>query len=103
MAAKKAESVSLKSIAKSVESAVKIAAARFDLVVEKDNLIDRWEIFGRRLRNTSDLNMAYQLAESITRGVKIPGLKAEPVASRIGKNILVGFIDRGGMSKILNR
>lgn len=102
MAAKKAESVSLSSVAKSVEKAVKIAATRLDLVVEKETLLDRWEIFGRRLKNATDLNKAFQFAETVTKGVNTPGLKIEPIATRIGKDILVGFIDRGGMSKILN-
>jgi hypothetical protein len=94
MAPRKAEAVSLAKLTKSVESAIRIAAARHELNVEKDTLLDRWEIVGRRLRNVQDFNVAFRFAEDVTRGVKLPGIRVEPVVTRIGKDILVGFVER---------
>lgn len=101
MAKKKAESVSLASITRSVESAVKVAAARHELAVDKATLLDRWEIIGRRLRDVSDMNLAFTFATEVADRVKVPGLKMEPVVTRIGKDILVGFINRDNLPRLL--
>ena len=97
----KVTTVSLASIGRAVESAVNLAAARHKLAVEKETLIDRWEIFGRRLRDVKDLNIAYEFAEDVTRAVNVPGLKVTPVVTRLGRDILVGFVDKGRLSKLL--
>lgn len=100
MAPRKAQAVSLSSLSKSVDSAIRLAAARHDLTLDKETFIDRWEIIGRRLRKGSDLAAAGALAEDIARKVKVPGIQAVPVVTRIGKDILVGFIDRGRLSQM---
>jgi len=94
MAAKKPRTVSLSGLSRAVDSAIKLAAARTDLALDKATLVHRWEIFGRRLRAASDLNAAYELAEEVTTRLKLPALKAQPAVARIGRDILVGFIDR---------
>ncbi|WP_447602840.1 hypothetical protein [Nitrospira sp. Nam80] len=103
MPPRKAAMVSVSLIAKSVESAVKVAAARHDLAVEKETLLDRWEIIGRRLRDVTDMNLAYKFAEDVTRGVKVPGLAVDPVATKIRGDILVGFIERNRAPKLISR
>lgn len=103
MALKKAEAVSVASISRSVERAVKLAAARHRLAVDRQTLLDRWEILGRRLRDVSDMNVAFKFAADVARQVKIPGMKVEPIVTRIGKDILVGFIDRGRLPRTLGR
>lgn len=103
MALKKALTVSVSSIAKSVESAVKVAAARHDLAVDKETILDRWEIIGRRLKDVKDLNVAYKFAEDVTRGVNLPGLTVDPVVTKIKGDILVGFIERNRLPKLISR
>ena len=92
---KTAESISLANLARTVDSAIKAAAARHELALERDSLIDRWEIVGRRLRDVADMNQAFRFAQDVTKNVKLPGLKLEPVATRIGREIWVGFVERG--------
>jgi len=101
MATKKAELVTLDTMARSVEKAVKLAANRHQLAVDKETLIDRWEIVGRRLRDVSDMNVAYQFAQDVAKGVNIPGLKIQPIVSRIGRDILVGFIERSQLPRTI--
>lgn len=103
MAPRRAEGIPLASVTRSIEAAVKIAAARHQLTVDKETLLNRWEIVGRRLRDVTDVNLAYRLASDVTRRVKIPGLKLEPVVTRIGDDILVGFVERGRLPMILPR
>lgn len=103
MPPRKAQAISLTSINRAVDAAVKIAAARHDLAVDKDTLLHRWEIVGRRLRDVKDLNVAYRFAEDVAQRVKIGGLKVDPVLTRIDKDILVGFIERGMLPRIISR
>ncbi len=103
MAPRRAEGIPLTSVTRSIEAAIKIAAARHQLAVDKETLLNRWEIVGRRLRDVTDVNLAYRLASDVTRRVKIPGLKLEPVVTRIGDDILVGFVERGRLPMILPR
>lgn len=101
MAGRKVTTVSVASIAKSVESAVKLAAARHQLAVERETLIDRWEIIGRRLREVTDMNVAYKFAEDVARSAKIPGLTVDPVVTKIRGEILVGFVERNRVPKVI--
>jgi hypothetical protein len=96
MPPRKAEGIQLASLTRSVEAAFKIAAAR-------NKLVNRWEIIGRRLRDVTDMNVAYQMASDVTRGVKLPGMKLDPVITRIGKDILIGFVERGRLPMIVPR
>lgn len=99
----KAATISVETLARSVESAVRIAAARHKLTVDKSTIIDRWEIVGRRLRDVKDMNVAFAFAADVARGIKVPGIKVEPIVSRIGRDIWVGFIDRGRLMKTISR
>jgi hypothetical protein len=99
MAKRKAEVVPVKSLARAVNAAVKLAAARRDVKVDKSTFLDRWEIVGRRLRDVKNMNVAFSFAEDVARRVKLPGVKLEPIAVVVRKNILVGFIERGQLPK----
>jgi len=103
MPLRKAESVSLASVARAVDKAVKVAAARHELRVEDQTLIDRWEIIGRRLRDVADMNIAYRFASDVSGAVKIPGIRVEPIVTRIGRDTWVGFIERSRLPKALPR
>lgn len=100
MPPRKAQAVSIASLSKSVDAAIRLAAARNEIAVDKLTFIDRWEIIGRRLRNAKDLAGAFRMAEDVARRVKVPGVVPVPAVTRIGKDILVGFIDRGGFQKL---
>jgi len=101
MASRKAETVSLSGLARAVDRAVAIAARRHDLVVERSTLLDRWEIFGRRLDRVRDLNEVFAFARDVAGSVKLAGIRPEPVVCRFGRHILVGFIERAGIPRLL--
>jgi hypothetical protein len=103
MAPRKAGSVQLSQLARSIESAVKIAAARQDVRVGGESFIHNWEIIGRVLRDKVTLDQAYEVAREVTSRVSLPGVKIEPVVTRIGKDILVGFVERGRFGKLFQR
>ena len=101
MASRKVETVSIQKLVGSIDKAVHIAAKRHQIAVESDTLINRWEIVGRQLREAVDLNEAYKFAAEVTRGVSLQGIKAQPVVARVGGDILVGFVERAGMPRVL--
>lgn len=101
MPSRRAETIALSSVARSVENAIQKAAARQQLTVDKETLLNRWEIIGRRLRDVADMNVAYRFASEVTKGVNIPGLRLQPVVTRIGKDILVGFVERARRQMVL--
>jgi hypothetical protein len=100
-ARKAAASVSMATLARTIDAAVKKAAARHQLRVEPDTLLDRWEIIGRRLRDVANLDIAYGFAKEVAAGVKVPGVRVQPIVARIGRDTLVGFIDRGGVPRVI--
>jgi hypothetical protein len=97
----KAQMVSLKQLAGAVDKAAQLAGNRPGVTIDKDTIIHRSEIIGRILTSATDLNDAFKVAQDISAGAKVPGLKPQPVATRIGKDILVGFIDRGNLLKTI--
>lgn len=103
MPPRRAQAVSLVSISRAVESAVKIPAARHDLKVDTETLLDRWELIGRRLRDVKDLNLAYKFAQDVTRQINVRGVRITPVVTKIGPDILIGFIEKGSLPKVLPR
>ena len=69
---------------------------KMQFTVDKDTIFDRWEIIGRRLRNVTDINTAYGFAQDVVARTKLPtGLRVDPVVTRIGRDIWVGFVERG--------
>lgn len=89
--ATKAKSISLASLSKSIDGAVKLAAKRHDVEFTGPTTIRNWEILGRYLRDLPIKGDAFDVATTIA---KATGLKGTPVATKIGKDILVGIIAR---------
>jgi hypothetical protein len=91
--------VSNRELAKAVENAVEKASANHSLEVhlfQQDFVHLPWWIIGRVLRDQNDLTKAHELARSITKNVKLPGIDLQPATICIDKDILVGFIERNG-------
>jgi hypothetical protein len=85
--------VSISNLSKSIDKAVTLAGRRHGVTLGGDNLIYNWEILGRILRELGELgpSRTIDVATTIARGA---GLKGTPVATKIGKDILVGVIAR---------
>jgi hypothetical protein len=97
-----AQSISLASLGSSVDQAIRLAMQRHKLNVGTETLIDRWEIIGRRLDEKVNLDQAQAFAEAVSREVKVPGLKTEPVVGRLGSHIWVGFVAQSSIPKALS-
>jgi len=89
--ATKAKSISLASLSRSIDSAVKLAAKRHGVTFGGTTTIRNWEILGRYLRELPVNGDAFDVAATIAKSA---GLKGTPVATKIGKDILVGIIAR---------
>lgn len=99
MAAKRAQVISMKELAKSIDRAVEVAKKRHGVLTDSQTLFVNWEIVGRILRDLRDMNAAFKVATDITSGVKVQGIKAQPACVKIGPDILVGFIEKAGIPK----
>lgn len=89
----RSETISLANLGKSIDKAVDLAAKRHSVSFGKETIIHRWELLGRILREYRQLGPAgaIDVASTIAKGA---GLKGTPVATKIGKDILVGVIPR---------
>ena len=96
MARRKAKGVPLASVARSVEKAVKLAAARHDVKLAGETLLNGWEIMGKRYPSNLDLGVAFAVATDITNRVKISGLRIEPAVKS-------GRMCSSGLSSAANR
>lgn len=92
----RAETVSVVSLSKSIDKAIALAAKRHDVAFDGQNVIHDWRILGRYLRQMSDAGGQTRLDVAATVVKNLPGVKAQPVVTKIGKDILIGFIERGG-------
>jgi hypothetical protein len=92
---RRADTMSAAQLSKSISKAIDLAAKRHSAVLDKENLVYNWEILGRVLREM-DLSRGQTRLDVATTVVKnLPaGFKAQPVVTKIGKDVLVGFIDR---------
>jgi hypothetical protein len=95
---KKPVSVSAAMLSKSIDQAVTRAAKQFGVTAAQPNLSLNWQIVGRIARNL-DAGQAFELATAISNAVKVKGIDPSPAISRIGKDILVGFIERGQLPR----
>lgn len=89
---KRVSVVSIGNLSKSIDRAVVLAGKRHNVELSGANVIHNWEILGRILRErftteTNPLDVAQTIA-------KEAGLKGTPVATKIGRDILVGVIPR---------
>ncbi len=89
--ATRAKAVSIAELSRSIDKAVALAGKRYGVSLGGDNLIYNWEILGRILRELGELGPGGPLdvAASIAKGA---GLKGIPVATKIGREILVGVV-----------
>jgi hypothetical protein len=85
--------VSISTLNKSIDKAVTLAGKRHGVTLGSDNIIYNWEILGRILRelNKVGANGPLEVAATVAKGA---GLKGIPVATKIGRDILVGVIPR---------
>ncbi len=97
----KADTISARVLSQSIDKAVALAAKRHQLKPEAGNLAIDWEIFGRRLRDLQSLDQAFAFASDVTRGVQVPNLKVQPIALRVGPDIICGFIEKGRLPKVI--
>lgn len=96
MAARRSEVVSIASLSKSIDKAVDLAAKRHNVVFGRENVIYNWEILGRILREVRAAGRQTRLDVASTVLKSLPGVKGQPVVTKVGKDILVGFIERVG-------
>jgi len=100
MASRKAQTVSVSKLVSSIDRAVAMASKKHAVAVGGETLINRWEIIGRVVRERIDMNDAFALAKAVTQSANLQGLKVEPVASRIGGDILIGFVARSNLPSL---
>jgi len=93
---KRVETVSLSALSKSIDKAVALAGDRHGVSFDKGNLILNWEILGRILREKELAAGETRLDIAATITKNVAGIKGQPIVTRIGKDILVGFVERSG-------
>ena len=93
---RRSEVVGVAALSKSIDKAVALAAKRHDVAFGGDNIILNWEILGRILREMQLGGRDTRLDVANTILKNVPGVKGQPVVTKIGKDILVGFIERVG-------
>jgi hypothetical protein len=91
-----AEVVSLGTLSKSIDKAIGLAAKKHKVTFGGDTLILNWEILGRILREMNEEGRLTRLDVATTVMKSIPGVKGQPVVTKLGKDVLVGFIERSG-------
>ena len=93
---KRVETVSLSALSKSIDKAVSLASDRHGVTFDKGNLILNWEILGRILREIDLAGKATRLDVATTITKNVAGIKGQPIVTKIGKDVLVGFVERSG-------
>src|SRR5262249_37632123 len=94
---RRSEVVSVAALSRSIDKAVAIAAKRHDAALASGNLIVNWEILGRVLRELRGGDWRLDLATTIVKNISAPLVGAQPVVTRVGKDVVVGFVERGGL------
>ena len=93
---KRVETVSLSALSKSIDKAVALASDRHGVTFDKGNLILNWEILGRILRDRELTGGQTRLDVAATIAKNVAGIKGQPIVTMVGKDILVGFVERSG-------
>lgn len=94
--AAKAGLISKRDLVGKIEQAVKLADARLKLPGEAGELVVRWDIYGRILR---DARHADQFASEVTNQIGALGVSASPALLAIDKKLLAGFIEKIAVPK----
>jgi hypothetical protein len=95
MAIRRAETVAVAALSKSLDRAIALAARQHNVVFGRENVIYNWEIVGRilqEMRNPEQTRL--EVAEAVMKN--LPNVRGQAVVTRIGRDILVGFIERVG-------
>lgn len=100
MASRRVQTVSVSKLVSSIDKAIAQTAQRQGVKLGGETVINRWEIIGRVLSERVDINDAFDLAKQVTQTANLQGLKVEPVASRIGRDILIGFVARANLPSL---
>lgn len=100
---KRADVISTKDLSQSIDKAVAIAVKRHSVAAQPGTLVVNWEIIGRILRDLADMNTAFAVATDITKGVKVQGIQGQPAVAKMGRDILVGFIERARLPREIGR
>jgi len=87
----KAQSVSAIELSKMVDKAVGIAAKRLDMTVDSKNIITKWDLVGRVVR---DIKLAQSFSEDVAKQISLGGVAVEPATLIIKKQIIAGFFER---------
>jgi hypothetical protein len=103
MAKKRAGVISAKDLSRSIDRAVAMAARRRDIKTQPANYLLNWEILGRILRESQDINTAFEFAGEVTRNVRLRGIEASPAVCKLDGDILCGFIEKAGLPKQIAR
>lgn len=85
-------------LATAIDRAVSIAAKRLDVDVQPDNVVHKWDLVGRVMKNA---DTAHKFAVDVTTQLKATGLKADPATFIVNKQIIAGFIERGRITDAL--
>jgi hypothetical protein len=93
---RRSEVIGIGALSKSIDKAVALAAKRHNVAFGSDNIIANWEILGRILREMTLGGRETRLDVANTILKNLPGVKGQPVVTKIGGDILVGFIERVG-------
>ena len=88
----RAELVSVSKLSAAVDRAVKIAADRHQVTVSDVNLVNGWDLIGRRLR---DADLAHKFSIDVAAALKKElGITVQPATLLVGKQILCGFVEK---------
>ena len=88
-----AKVVTVTQLAHAIDKAALLAAERHGVVLDKENIIHKWDLVGRMIREGGSIKGGgvLEVAETL---VKEAGLQGTPIAAKIGKDILVGVVAR---------
>ena len=89
----RAEVVTVTQLARAIDKAAVLAAERYGVTLGKDNVVYKWQLIGRIIREMGNLKGSgtIDVAATLAKGAKLPGT---PVAAKIGRGILVGVVAR---------
>ena len=87
---RRAETVSLDGLAKSIDRALTIAAERHSVTFVGDTVTHGWVIYGRQLKDAKALPL--EVSKTVLANLPKPA-RGLPVVLGWGKGILVGFWD----------
>ena len=83
------ETVSLSSLSKAIDSAMGLAAKRYGIDVERDNLILNWHTIGRAIR-VADAQQPKALEAAALVARAVGGNKAQAVVTKLGRRVFIG-------------